>query len=170
LIVSYIVLALLGANIVNVSTGIIAAIWALFLGSALMRGLALPNSPPPALPMPVPILELILPLIFFVLTVALAFFQRRIVMTMGSTFLGRLAIAGIDAVTAKGTANDFFARLRFLALLTASALTTGFVGLIATVLTTGNNAAYSAAAFALAVGLGLVAAHLLSIRFPPRLF
>jgi hypothetical protein len=151
---------------VNISNIIIAAIWALFLSSALTQGLSLPQSSPVS-PLP-PILQLILPLIFFAFAVAGGFFQRH--KTVDSTLLGRLVIASIDAVTAKGTADDFFNRLRFFALLTASALIGGFIGLIATILTTGNGAAYFSSAMTLACGLGLLAAHLLSLRFPPRLF
>jgi hypothetical protein len=76
----------------------------------------------------------------------------------------------IDRKWGAGSWEGFVKRLRPTGLMMFFALMVGVVGLVSTYAHEQSSQAYFISAFFLTCGLGLLLAHLLSFRFPPRLY
>jgi hypothetical protein len=145
-----------------VSNIFIAVIWVLFLSGAFVEGLAMPHMGP--LPPVVEKQAAFIVLFPFAVGLPLAFFQRRRY-AFDVPWIRKL----VDSKWGSGTYDGFFARLRPVALFMLTCLILGVTGMASTVATTQSFSAYVQSGLFLSAGLGLLAAYLLSIRFPPRL-
>lgn len=144
------------------STILIVSIWALLLLDAFRQGRNLPTSPL------VGQFDfngfgqvmLIGPFLFFVLA---AFFQRH------NLFSWPMVTRAIDSRFGDGTFARFLTQLKPVTLFMLACLVLGGTGLLSTHLSTKHPGAYVLSGFFFSGGLGLMAAYLLSIKFPPRL-
>lgn len=140
---------------------VIVVVWVVFLASAFMQGLALPQAADA--PMPFDIWLVIL-LVAFGLFLLAPFLQRRTHM-----FDIRPLRNFVDGKSGAGTYAAFVAGLRPLFLFMLAGLILGGTGLISTYNTTQSVSAYFHSGFFLSAGLGLLSAYLLSLAFPPKL-
>ncbi len=146
----------------NVTNLAIAAVWAFFLGCALFRGVADIIKPPPPTPFSMPAAFAIM--IFGVVSVIsflLAFFVRRRIRQ------GEWYTDWIDRKWGAGTYEAFLERFRPARMIMITALIIGTFSLLS-LLSSFNQMIAIRTLFSLAAGLGLLAAYLLSHRFPPR--
>jgi len=147
---------------VKASTIAIALVWGLFLFDAFRQGREIPSSP---LVQQIQLdwfglMALVLPFLFFLIA---AFFQRH------KQFTYPVITKTVDATFGSGAFARFISRFRPVTLFMLGCVTAGVTGLVSTHLTTQATGAYIVAGFFASGRLGLLAAYLLSIRFPPRL-
>ena len=131
---------------------VIIAIWAVFLLDAVFQGLRIPHGafgPPPPW----------IHVAFAIFAFAAAFFQRHPSRRERGWF-GFKFWSGIETWLKE--------RLRVVSLMMVGSLLLGVTGLVTTYFSTKSSTAYSQSAFFISVGLGLLAAYLLSLRYPPR--
>ena len=139
---------------------LIVAIWLFLLAGALRTGLLVTTRAkfaPPAIVAPY------LLAFFFVFSFAAAFFQRNL--RWEGIFINKL----VDRIWGTGTCDAFMRRFKPARLMMLFCLIVGIVGLITTHIGTQDYPAYFTSSFALAIGLGLLTAYLLSLKFPPTL-
>ena len=145
------------------STVAIVVIWVGILGEALWQGISLPGSRIAEISSA----QKIPPAIFvlsFVIVLLGAFSQRH------KGFDARFLSSFFDSRYGQRTTGMFLRRLRPVILVMVAMLIFGGSGLIASHLGTKASAAYVLSGFSISMGLGLLAACLLSTRFPPRLY
>jgi hypothetical protein len=145
---------------------LIIVIWVSFLGGALTQGLAIPQLADETrasvedAPVFIYLVGLLFPFAFFSPT---AFSQRKYY-----AFDVQWIRNMVDAEWGVGSYDRFISRLRPTALFIFGCLLSGTTG-VSTYLTTQTPSGYPIGGFFLSAGLGVLAAFLLSIRFPPRL-
>lgn len=144
------------------SSPLVPAIWLLFLADAFRQGISLPIAAAkfPPFPETMDVILITFPFLFLLFA---AFIQRE--RSFRIPFLTKL----IDRWLGEGALGRFLARLRPTALFMVASVVLGLTGLISTYFTTKSYAAFLLSGFFISAGLGLLGAHLLSIRFPPRL-
>jgi hypothetical protein len=140
---------------------VILVVWIVFLASAFIQGLALPQAPDAPMPFDIWLVILIVAFALFLLA---PFLQRRTHMFE----IGPLRNL-VDGKWGAGTYAAFIAGLRPVLLFMLAGLILGGTGLISTYSTTQSASAYFHSGFFLSAGLGLLSAYLLSLVFPPEL-
>lgn len=140
----------------------IVVIWLSVLGAALWQGISLPGSAVAEISssQKIPTVVFVIP---FLIALLGAFSQRH------KGFDAGFLSSSFDSRYGKGATGMFLQHLRPVTLLMASTLTFGSSGMIANNLGAKVSAAYVLSGFSISIGLGLLAACLLSTRFPPRL-
>jgi hypothetical protein len=154
-----------GQQIMKPGDVVIAAIWALVLAQSLYRGIvdgrANFSAPDPPLAA-----AAFIWLLFFLFSAIVPFLSRR-------NFAGRaegFVMEWIEQKWGAGTCVAIVQRFKPFALMSSFGLTYGIAALISNYANEQSWPEYFISGFFLSVGLGLLAAYALSLRFPPRMY